>query len=69
MDLVQMRMIDNGTGAFILQWRSVQPMADASGAICGFGDWGEWQTVPTVHVGEKAASLVDSFPSLGAVNK
>jgi len=50
MDLVQLRLIDNGSGSFILQWRSVQPQVDASGAMCGFGDWGEWQTVPTVHI-------------------
>ncbi len=59
MDLVQMRFVDNGSGSLILQFRCAQPQGDASGAVCGFGEFGEWQTVPTEHVGK--VSHVDSF--------
>lgn len=46
MELVELRWFDHGNRT-MLQYRTRQPVADASGAICGFTEWGEWRNVPT----------------------
>lgn len=33
---------------YVLQYRSMTPCADASGALCP-GEWSDWQDVPTVR--------------------
>ena len=50
LDLIELRIVDNGTGLLIFQYRNRQPQMDASGAVCGFGDWGKWKAVPTVRM-------------------
>lgn len=57
--MIEIRWVDDGSGNWQLQQRIRQPVADASGALCGLGDWSEWSAVPVVHGPQ--ASGVDVF--------
>lgn len=48
----ELRMMTGDGGLWQLQFRTRQPVVDASGAFCGFGDWTDWSDVPTVRGGE-----------------
>lgn len=48
----ELRMMTGDGGLWQLQFRTRQPVVDASGAFCGFGEWSEWSDVPTVRGGE-----------------
>lgn len=49
-----------------LQYRFRPVVVDASGAFCGFGDWGEWREVPFI-VDEENRTLREALDA--AFNK
>jgi hypothetical protein len=46
--VIELQFVDCGIDGLQLQQRTRLPVVDASGAFCGFGEWGEWKAVPVV---------------------
>lgn len=42
MQITEMRIVVDENGFGVLQYRLRIPQVDASGAVCGFGEWSEW---------------------------
>jgi hypothetical protein len=59
--MLEIRFVNDGQGGLQLQQRTRQPVVDASGAFCGFGEWSDWSSVPVVHGAGALRSAVDVF--------
>lgn len=57
--MFELRYVADADGFWQLQFRTRQPVVDASGAFCGFGLWSDWSAVPVIHGEHK--SIVDVY--------
>jgi len=59
--MLEIRFVNDGQGGLQLQQRTRQPVADYSGAFCGFSEWSDWSSVAVVHGEGELRSALDVF--------